>query len=79
MTSFLSYSNRNASCSYLSHNGSDAESHFDPFASCRPSGTINLENVQAAADSPANGILLRADIHIFFDAYQFAFLVPLVN
>jgi HNH endonuclease len=31
------------------------------------------------ADAPENGILLRADIHLFFDAYQFAFHVPLVR
>jgi len=56
----------------------DGETHFDSFQACWPRpADITPENAHTIADGPANGILLRADLHLFFDAYEFALLVPL--
>jgi hypothetical protein len=33
----------------------------------------NKKDIERIADSEINGMLLRADIHAFFDDYQFAF------
>ncbi|KAF9504429.1 hypothetical protein BS47DRAFT_1490174 [Hydnum rufescens UP504] len=55
----------------------DEETHFEAFRGCWASNSnITPQNAQGIADTPANGILLRADLHLFFDAYQFALLVP---
>jgi hypothetical protein len=37
------------------------------------------DRVHSLADSPQNGLLLRADIHALFDDYQWSFDVPLVS
>jgi HNH endonuclease len=56
------------------------QSHYDTFRSFWDDGVIeSLQDAHAVADTAGNGILLRSDIHLFFDAYQFAFLVPLVS
>jgi hypothetical protein len=51
--------------------------HHDLFLQC-----FNLQHhdrVHSLADSPQNGLLLRADIHALFDDYQWSFDVPLVS
>ncbi|KAF9513931.1 hypothetical protein BS47DRAFT_905467 [Hydnum rufescens UP504] len=52
--------------------------HYDQFRLLWDDGVITSpQDAHAIADSAPNGILLRSDIHLFFDDYQFAFLVPL--